>query len=709
MFVLVLWGNMEVIYLNRPVRLWLKVFWVFGFCFGSLHAVAQTVLKEVTVTGNPLGATELVTPVDTYSGTSLLLRSKSTLGETLDGTPGVSSTYFGPNASRPVIRGLDGDRVRILQNSGGSLDASGLSFDHALPTDPIAIERVEVLRGPGALLYGGNAVGGVVNVIDNRIPREALFDTKGGVTGKLDQSHATGNAETASAALVEAGNDRYALHADVFGRNAVNTTVPVSLPCTKPGSPALASAICNSQAQTRGGAVGGSLFFDRGYLGLSASTYQSIYGTVAEDDVVIDMKSNRYTLEGELRGLSGPLQSLKGQWTSSEYQHTELDAGVAGTVFKNAGNELRLQAKHANLGPLRGVVGLQVDSARFSADGAEAFAPHSKTDQTALFVYEELPMSWGRFSLGARVETVRVESMGNPIVPRFVPAVLNFNPGSYALGVLWDLAPAWQVTSNLSVSQRAPKDYELFADGPHIATNSYEVGNPGAALEKSTNLDIGVRWKSGVHNFGLSTYVNNFSNYLVLQGTGVTRDTDGNGAAGAGVTDDGSGNSVESGGTARILPEFVYTQVGARFTGLEAQGKVRLLDSRHKVDLELRADWVRAMNTSTGLPLPRIAPLRLGAGLIWEQGPWGARVDAKYVAAQNEVPPGDLPTVGYSLLGAALSYKQKAGTANLFWYARADNLGDVLVYSASSILTQTAPGKAPLPGRSFKFGVQAQF
>lgn len=700
---------MKLIDLNGLVRPWLKVFWVLGFCFAPLYAGAQSVLREVTVTGNPLGATELAVPVDSYSGTGLLLRSKSTLGETLDGTPGVSSTYFGPNASRPVIRGLDGDRVRILQNSGGSLDASGLSFDHAVPSDPIAIERVEVLRGPGALLYGGNAVGGVVNIIDNRIPREPLFDANGGVAGKFDQTYASGNAETSGAALVEAGNHRYAVHADVFSRNALDTAVPVALPCTKTGAAALSNVICNSQARTRGGAVGGSLFFDRGYLGLSASTYQSNYGTVAEDNVNIEMKSNRYTLEGELRDLGGPLQSIKGQWTSSNYQHAEFDAGVAGTVFKNAGNELRLQAKHANMGPLQGVVGIQVDSARFSADGTEAFAPYSKTDQTALFVYEELPMSWGRFSLGARVEAVKVESLGNPVVPRFTPAAINFNPSSYALGVLWNLAPAWQMTSNLSVSQRAPKDYELFADGPHIATNSYEVGNPGAALEKSTNLDIGARWKSGFNSFGLSAYVNNFSNFLVLQGTGVSRDTDGNGAAGAGVTDDGTGNSVESGGTARILPEFVYTQVGARFSGLEAKGKVRLLDTGNKVDLELRADGVRAISTSTGLPLPRIAPLRLGAGLVWEQGPWGARLDANQVAAQNEVPPGDVPTGGYTLLGAALSYKQKAGTANLFWYARADNLGDVPAYSASSILTQTAPGKAPLPGRSFKFGVQVQF
>jgi iron complex outermembrane recepter protein len=172
-------------------------------CAWGMHAAAQTAppatpataapatptLKEITITANPLGSSDLIAPAASYSGTGLLLRQQSTLGETLANTPGVSSTYFGPNASRPIIRGLDGDRVRVLQNSGASIDASGLSYDHAVPLDPIAIERIEVLRGPGALLYGGSAVGGVVNVIDNRIPREAIE----GVAGKVDMGLSTGN------------------------------------------------------------------------------------------------------------------------------------------------------------------------------------------------------------------------------------------------------------------------------------------------------------------------------------------------------------------------------------------------------------------------------------------------------------------------------------------------------------------------------------
>jgi iron complex outermembrane recepter protein len=676
-------------------------------------APSAATLDNVTITGNPLGTSDLIAPAASYSGAALLLRSQSTLGETLDGTPGVSSTYFGPNASRPIIRGLDGDRIRILQNSGASIDASGLSFDHAVPSDPISMERIEVLRGPGALLYGGSAVGGVVNVIDNRIPREAVFDSAGGVTGKADIGLATGNKEKGGGLLLETGTDRYALHADVFKRSTGDVSVPIQLPCTRTGAPSLANRICNSAAETRGGAVGGSVFFNQGYLGASASTYRSDYGTVAEDEVTINMKSNRYALEGELRGLSGPLKSVKGQLSRTAYTHTEFEGSEAGTVFKNSGNDLRLEARHAKLGPLDGVVGVQLENSRFSADGTEAFAPYSATRQAALFAYEELPMAWGKLSFGARLESVKVESLGNPLVARFTAASRSFNPGSYAVGALWNAAPGWQLTSNLAYSGRAPKDYELFADGPHIATGAYEVGNASFKTEKSTNLDIGAKWKGGANSFAVSAFVNRFSNYIVQAATGVTRDAEGNGAGGVGVTDDGTGNSVESGGAAGILPEFVFQQVPARFTGLEASGNVRLMESAQNsgqtLDLELRGDIVRAVNTATGQPLPRIAPVRVGATLAWARGAWGARFGVNHVAAQNDVPPGQPATQAYTLVNAAVSYRQKVGRTDLLWFARLDNIGDKLAYSATSILTQTAPGKAPLPGRNFKVGLQANF
>ena len=671
-------------------------------------SAAPGLLAPVTITGNPLGTAELIAPAVALSATNLTLRSKSTLGETLDGLTGVSSTYFGPNASRPVIRGLDGDRVRILTNSGASVDASGLSYDHAAAIDPITIERIEVLRGAGALLYGGNAVGGVVNLIDNRIPREALFDASGGVAGKADIGFSSGNSEKGAALLLETGTDRFALHADAFQRDAGDTSAPVALACTKPGSPAFARRICNSGARHHGGAVGGSVFFAQGYLGVSADTYRSTYGTVAEDEVTIGMLSDHYAVEGEVRGLTGLLQGIKARFGHSDYQHTEFEAAVPGTVFKNAGNDLRLEARHARVGPLEGVVGLQAESTRFSADGNEAFAPYSRTRQSALFIYEEIAAGRGKLSLGARTESVRVASFGSPVVARFSPAARSFNPGSYALGALWNLSGGWQLTSNLAYSERAPKDYELFADGPHIATNSYEVGNAAFTKEKSTNLDLGVEWKNGANVARLGAFVNRFSNYLSLDATGLLRDTDGNGA-GVGVTDDGAGNSVESGGAAAVLPEYAYSQVRARFAGLEASGTLRLLDGPQVLDLELRGDLVRAVNLLTGQNLPRIAPARLGATLVWAQGPWGARLGVHHAVAQNRVPASQLATGSCTLVDAALSYRQKAGAANLLWYARLGNLGNTLAYPSSSILTQTAPGKSPLPGRSVKLGLQTSF
>ena len=396
------------------------------------------------------------------------------------------------------------------------------------------------------------------------------------------------------------------------------------------------------------------------------------------------MRSDRTTLELDLDTLPGPFKSLKARVTLSDYQHTEFEGAEVGTVFKNTGTDERLVARHIDMGPLEGVVGVQHEDTRFSADGEEAFAPYSRTQQSALFVLEELPTTWGRLSLGARLETVDVESTGNPLVDRFVPGKRSFNPTSVALGGLWNVAPGWKLTAHLAGTERAPKDYELFANGPHIATNAFEVGDSSLGLERATNLDLGVKWKQGANSFGVSAFVNHYDNYLSLESTGARDDE-------------------------ADLAIYAYTQVKARFEGVEASGNLRLLEGAQTLDLGLRADMVRAENTTTGQPLPRIAPVRLGASLAFAQGPWNAKLDANHVMAQDRVPVGDFSTGSATLLSASLSYHQTWNAANLLWFAKLDNLGDTLAYSASSILTQTAPGKAPLPGRSLKLGVQVKF
>jgi iron complex outermembrane receptor protein len=644
------------------------------------QSAAPGVPGEIVITGNPLGRDSTTVPVSSLGRADLLERGQSTLGETLNGLPGVSSTYFGPNASRPVIRGLDGDRIRVLNNSASSLDASALSYDHAVPLDVLSTDRIEVLRGPAALLYGGSAVGGVVNVIDNRIPRAPVS----GVLGKAQLQAGTGNDERSVAGLVEAGNGRFALHLDGFDRRTGDVRVPVSLACEKPDSPALARRICNSASQSRGGAIGASTFWDHGFLGASVNTYQSDYGTVAEDQVTIGMKTTRYALEGQVRQLPGWFESVKARLSHTDYQHTEFDNGAAGTLFANKGQDLRIEARHHPLAGWQGVVGVQTESSRFSAVGDEAFAPFSRTRSQALFVHEELPTNWGQVTAGARWESVRVESLGNPDLPRFDEAIgaQKFSPFSVAAGAVFKLSPTWSLTGNAALTQRAPKDYELFANGPHLATNAWEIGQKDLGLEKSKSLDAGVQWKSGHDSLNVTAFASQFANYIGLMNT----------------------PDVEDG-----LPVQVYQGVKAQFRGLEASGRQRLWQGTSTLDLDWRADTVRATNSSTGEPLPRIAPMRVGATLVHAQGPWSAKLGADWHAAQKRVPEGSVATQAYTLVNASLSYRQKLDTTVLNWFARLDNLTDQLAYSASSILTSTAFGKSPLPGRSFKLGVQASF
>lgn len=675
----------------------------------SVFAQTDPTLKEITVTGNPLGASDLIAPTATLSGDALLLRSQSTLGETLDGLPGVSSSYFGPNASRPSIRGQDGDRIRILQNGGGAPDASSLSYDHAVPVDALVTERVEVLRGPSALQYGGSAVGGVVNVIDNRIP-SAPIDS---MSGRVDLGYGSGNKEKSGGIVLEGGNGRVGLHVDAFSRNSDDVAVPIELGCSKPGSPWRARRICNSANEAHGGALGGSVFFDQGYIGASVSSYRSRYGTVAEDDVTIGMKSDRQALEGEWRPTGGFFSSVRAKASRTDYRHTEFEGPEAGTRFASKSSDLRIEARHRKIGGLEGLIGFSSERNRFSADGEEAFAPHSRTRSNALFVVEELGTSWGRLSFGARTEQVRVASLGypDPEVTRFTIGERSFNPHSASLGALVNLAPQWQLTSNLAYTERAPKDYELFANGPHVATAAWELGDPSLKKEKSIGFDLGAQWKSGANRAAVNAYVTRFRNYIGLMATGNQRDGEGNLNPGPVETEEGL-----------VLPEtmaeYAYRGVRARFMGIEASGNLQLLGGDgfaraadgSTLDLEWRADIVRAKNTDTGEPLPRIAPLRVGATLAYGNGPWRARFGFDHNAAQRRVPAtGARPTDAYTLWNASLSYRMNVREAVLTWYARIDNITNKLAYTPTSILTTTAYPDAPLPGRTVKVGLRVDF
>jgi iron complex outermembrane receptor protein len=655
------------------------------------NAVAQAV-SEVIITGNPLAKSQNVNNVSSLSGIELTQQGQSTLGETLNNLPGVSSTYFGPNASRPIVRGLDGDRIRVLSNSGASLDVSSLSYDHAVPLDVLSTERIEVLRGPAALQYGGSAIGGVVNVIDNRIPRKPME----GVLGKVQLQGASGNQEVSKGALLETGFGPWVLHADAFDRRSKDVKVPQGVRCEKPGSPSFGKRICNSANEANGGALGASLFFDQGFMGLSLQTYKSHYGTVAEDDVTIGMKSERAALEGEWRPQGGLVKSVEWQVSQTRYQHTEYDAGEAGTLFANKGHDGRIQLKHkpwtSGAGTWEGVWGLQTEQGRFSADGAEAFAPFSQTRTQALFAIEEYTLGKASFNVGMRREQISVQSLGSPNASSdFELGTRKFSPQSYALSSSWQWLPQWRLSANASRTERAPKDYELFAEGLHIATAAWERGQSGLGLEKANSLDLTAQWQQDAHQMKLTAFQSRFSNFIGLLATGEEKEVDG-----------------------ETFPVLMYSGVRAKFSGFEASGQWRLMQSAGTLDLTWRADAVRAQNLSTGEALPRISPLRFGSSLVHASGPWNSHLGFDWHAVQNRVPEprGDAikgATSAFTLWHAHVGYKQKVSGGVLNWFTRIDNLSNQWAYSATSILTTTAAGKAPLPGRSVKLGVLAAF
>jgi len=677
------------------------------------HLIAEVVndqsseqLTEVIVTGNPLGNAEGIQAVQAIQGEDLLLQMKSTIGETLNTIPGVSSSYFGPNASRPIIRGMDGDRIKILNNSAASHDLSSLSNDHSVPNDALIVERIEVLRGPSAIMYGGSAIGGVINLIDNRIPNTPMQ----GVSGRADLGWASGNNETTGSVLLDAGTEKYAIHVDSFKRNSKDVYAPDYLTCAKTSGSSTAKKICNSANEANGYALGGSVFWDKGYIGLSANTYQSNYGTVAEPDVTIKMKSDRYTVEGEIRQPFRFIENIKTQISTTDYQHTEYDNNSAGTIFDKSSTEIRLNAKHEKwispIGTVQGIWGLQTNQTAFSATGDEAFMPSTKTNETAVYLIEELPQTWGNFSFGLRSENVKITGNSFTGTTTTEATANTFNPVSMSLGALWQLNNEFKATGHIAKTQRAPKDYELRVDGIHVATNAVEIGSANLQTEKATQTDLGLSWEKGPHSASINYFYNRFSNYIGLISNGYSYGTD----LIAGCT------------STTCYDGYSFTAAAAEFKGWEISTNLRLVGNGALLstsdgptwDLKLRADTVAAKYTDTGTAIARIPPTRLGVNVVRMSGPWRSSLGFDANTAPT-IGDNQNSTGAYTLWNAYLSYKNKLGNSEAIWYAKLDNLTDKLAYSGTSILTTTVKESSdgrpsvPLPGRSIKLGLQLYF
>jgi iron complex outermembrane receptor protein len=656
-------------------------------CLFISHAIAEEMvttinLPSVAVTGNPLGvgSDELVVPVSVLNGRELSLRREGTLGETLNGIPGVTATQFGPNASRPVIRGLDAERVRIMQNGVGVLDASSLSFDHAVAIDPLIIEQIDVVRGPAALLYGGSAVGGVVNAIDHRIPTEKVE----GITGRAETRFGGPDSTRNGAAVVDVGNGQFAIHGDVYTRETSDTNIngfAVSSRKNKADGTLRENRgkLVNSSADADGGALGASLTFDTGYIGASFSNFNSNYGTVAEEAVRIDMKSKRWDIASEFKEIGSVIDRVKFRMAHTDYEHVELEDGEVGTTFNNRGLEASIEAGHAKLGNLTGVIGFQFGNTNFEALGEEAFVPSVNTQNKAVYLYEELGLSDSeqrkhKITFGGRLGHTSVDSKDNATFGTGQHS--NFNPNSFAVGGLYSINDYWSLTSNLSHNERAPSYFELYANGAHIATGQFEVGNSHFDKEKSNGIDAQVRWKDAKNSLSLGAYYTRFSNFIGLFDTGNIEPISG-------------------------LPEAQFTAVPAVFKGLEAEGKFNIANN---LDLTVRGDYVHARDKRNNDYLPRISPLRLGAGLQYQLNRFSARLDVLHAFKQSNTADNELKTDGYTNVTGLVAYKLPV-KFNVELFAKASNLlNDEIREHASFLKDISLAGE-----RSLTIGARADF
>ncbi len=622
-------------------------------------------LEEVTVTGTPLGqnADDIVAPVVVLSGEQLDDRKSNTLGETVSSIPGVTTTYFGPGVGRPVIRGLDGPRVAVLSDGLGTNDVSNISQDHAVTLEPFLADQIEVLKGPSTLLYGSGAIGGVVNAVDGRIRETAVGEP---FSGRAELRYDAGSNGFTGMSRVDTGTDDYNVHADAVYRSNDDYDLPDGV-------------LANSAVDTRTGAFGGSLFGDWGFAGLSASRYLNEYGNPAEpgDDVdppvTLKMAQTHYDLKAGLNDPLSAIDRLKFSLGHTDYQHTEFEGDEIGTHFLSTGNELRLEGIHSRFGAWQGAFGVQGGKKKFAAIGEEAFVPSTQTESLGAFLVEQGEWDSFKVELGARSD--HQSSDPDDADKR------SFSLLSLSAGGRWSFNEQWHLSVNLDRAQRAPAEEELFANGPHVATATFEVGDAQLGKETSNQVEFGLHFHGESFEGEVSAYRNRFDNFIYLADTGV--------------------DDPES-----ELPIRVWTQTDATFRGFEGEATIHLADNESgKFDLRLFGDRVRAERNDGG-NLPRIPASRIGADFTWKGDVWRGSLGVVRTGQQDDVDALETPTDGYTLVGANLSYAfPSSGGSSWEAFVQGNNLTDQDARLATSVVKDAVP----LPGRNVSLGLRMFF
>jgi iron complex outermembrane receptor protein len=649
---------------------------------GDAHAPPDrsSPLEEIVITasGHERSRFDLLQSTNVLSGDQLQRETRATIGDTLAHEPGIAATGFTAGASRPVIRGQDGPRVRVLQNGVTTGDVSVVSADHAVSAEPLLVERIEVLRGAGTLRYGSSAIGGVVNVIDGSIPSEL---PEGGHDGVLSGSYDLNADERSAAGLLrgELGAG-FVLSADGFYRRAGNTDIPGSswtAAQRAASGPAFGSDvrgdIPNSGQRTWNARLGGSRVFDGGFAGFSYTRNESRYGVPVSEEgepIDIDLEQNRYDAAGATDVELGPFERASLRFTRSDYEHSELEGEEPGTLFENDENELRAELTQREWSSLDGVVGFQWRSREFAAIGAEALVPPGDSKQYALFAVEEWHGEPFGVEAGVRVERTLADAEGAPS--------RSFTTWSASLGASVTPTDATLLGVTVSRTERPPTPEELYSNGAHFASASFEVGDPSLDPETAYGVEVTARARSERASAGATFFYTHYDGFIFLRDTGN-------------VVDD--------------LPERIYSGSAARFIGVELEADAELARiGDATLSLEAAFDVVRA-ERANGDDLPRIPPLRLRSQLLLASTHVDANLGFDWAARQRKIAAFERETDSYFFLDAGVAWRPLEQLPGLSLRLDGRNLLDEQGRNHVSFLKEFAP----LPGRSVRTTVSLEF
>ena len=670
--------------------------------------------EEIIVTAPYRGDLNLLAGTSVLTGEDLQRELRPQIGETLTRLPGVSATSFSPGASRPVLRGFQGERIRVLTDGIGSIDVSNTSADHAVTIDPLTAERVEVLRGPAVLLFGSQAIGGAVNVIDRRIPRAAPaggyhVDLIGALGSAADERSvgASGDVALGGSGLVLHVDGNFAKTDDLRTGGYVLSSrlraeqLELVEEALEEGELAeaaeaeelagLRGSIPNSATEQKSGGVGVAYIRGPLSLGVSYGRFESDYGVPSrpgahhhheeegeepaeeegEAPVTIGLRQNRFDLRGEYRLDGGFLETIRLRAGAADYEHTEFEGAEVGTVFKSEGAEGRLELAQRERSGWSGASGVQYFRRDFEAIGAEAFVPPNKTDQFGLFTLQELDLGVLGLEGAARFERTNVRSSTVDVRRRF-------NAFSLAGGVNYEIAPRAKIGFNLSRTTRAPSAEELFSNGPHIATQAFELGDPNLRKERSLGGELYFRWDRPTYNISATAFLNRFNNFIFEAETGEEIDE---------------------------LPVFQYLQRDATYRGVEVEASARLGEVRGvRLVADVVGDYVRA-SIKGGGPVPRIPPLRLLGGLEAQSKFWDARAEVEWIDDQTRVAAFETPTDGFTRVNASLVWHPWGKRNETSLILSANNLFDVEARRHASFTKDFVP----LAGRDIRVSARFSF